>query len=229
MTARRAAASLLLATLAIAGSSRAATLHGRVFTAEHEDSLARRTPVALLVESPGEQARRLETLTDEAGVFHFHGLEPDGRISYTLEVGYQGREFHGDPARFEPGEELIEINLLLASGPPAGDLPPDHPPIGEPPAAGRPVRQDPIHMTLIAVWVVLLFVWLARLSRPSPTANGRAPGGRERSPEAEALVREIAGLDNRHEEGVIGEEEYRKVRAGLLRKLDELAGGEPGS
>ncbi|MBD3163371.1 MAG: hypothetical protein GF328_14815 [Candidatus Latescibacteria bacterium] len=224
---RRSAAGILvlLAALASAGAAAGATLHGRVFSAEHEDSLARGAPVLLLVERSGEIVERLESRTDEEGLFHFHDLDPDSALSYTVEVTYDGREFRGRPTRFAAGQDLMEMNLLLSAGLPDGEVPPDHPSIPETPRTGRPVEPNPLHTLLITAWIVLLFLWLVRLSRPSDPGRSARAGAPDRMPEAEALVRDIAALDNRREDGVIGEEEHRKVRAALKRRLEELTAG----
>jgi hypothetical protein len=211
------AGSLLLAS---AVGVHAGTISGRVFTAESPDSVAKGASVTLVYPGTGGQMNRARAETDGSGHFHFTDLAQDTSITYVLQITLRGRDFLSGAIRFEPGQSEVEYSVLLSEGPPSGgDLPTGHPPLsGQRPPQGVPVRSNPIHTVLLVLWIVLVFALLAIMARPRP--------GRARSPEipapVRALVRDIASLDIRHEDGVIGEEEYRKVREGLVTRLRSL-------
>lgn len=209
---------VLLLVLSATGVCRAATIAGRVLTAEDADAIAPGAEVSLVFHSPGGQMEQRQTTADASGHFHFVDLAADTSIAYVLQIDYRGTQFLSAPIRFTPEEETIDYNIVLASDePPMGEMPAGHPPLGGEPLMGRPVRPNAGHTLLLAAWVVLVFALLAALARRKGVTEdpALAPGARE-------LVRDIASLDNRHADGVIGEEEYRKVRDGLMRRLKAI-------
>jgi hypothetical protein len=210
---------LAFAILAVwgAGSGFAATIAGRVYTADHPDSIAPGAPVSLVFRPKQGDMQRLQVSADAEGHFHFMDLSADSSIAYVLKIDFKGREFLSSPIRFRPGEDVVEFNVLLAGGMPQEEMPAGHPSIsgGEP--EGRPVRPNALHTILIVLWTVILFGLLGVLARRKGSPEGRPlPAG------AKGLIRDIAGLDERHADGVIGEDEYRKVRDGLMTRLRAL-------
>jgi hypothetical protein len=212
---RRRAAAFVLATLPIlllATAAPAATIAGKVFTAESADSTAKDAPVTLLFHnSAGLETKRLETKSDSEGQFHFQDLPSDTSLSYVLQISYKGTDFLSNTIRFASGQNEVDYNVLLSEQPPADAG-------SEPMIQGRPAKQSPLQTILITLFVVALFSLFALLAR----REGRAEE-REAPPEARALIREIAGLDVRREDGIIGEEEYRKVRSALKARLRSLS------
>jgi hypothetical protein len=205
----------------MASSAEPATIHGRVFTAAHEESLLSAAPVSLVFRDSQGQDQRLETETDAGGHFHFIDVSPDTSIQYVLSVDYLGRAFEGSALQFSPGEEEITFNLLLNRPGAGGEgMPAGHPPLGGQPFMGEPAVQQPLHTVLITLWIAVLFAGLALLIRRGPGARGEL----KPSPKAQSLIRDIASLDNRHSEGIMGDEEYQKVRTSLLQQLRALAG-----
>jgi hypothetical protein len=203
-----------------APAARGATLAGRVFTADHPDSIAPGAPVSLIFRPPQGEVQRLQSTADEGGHFHFVDLSPDTSIAYVLRIDYKNLQFLSSPIQFAPGEEVVEFNVLLAGGgAPGGDMPEGHPSIPGEPMQGSPVRPNTLHTILLALWVILVFALLALLARRSASTRG----DEILSPAARDLVRDIASLDNRHADGVIGAEEYRKVRDGLMARLRTLS------
>jgi hypothetical protein len=199
----------------------AGTIAGRLFKAEDPDSVAAHVPVALIFRDANEELQRLSAMTDGEGHFHFTEIDTDTSMAYVLRIDYRGREFLGAPMRFAPGQDQIDWNVLLSEqAPPSGSLPDGHPPIPEAAPVGRPVVANPWHTILIALWIAFLFTgiaWLARRKVAAASASGAV------DPAARSLARDIASLDARRAEGVIGPEEYQKVRAGLVEKLRTLA------
>ncbi len=195
---------------------------GRVFTAEHEDSVGRGCSVELIYRDANGERREMSRTTGDDGHFHFADLPIDTALTYVLRIEFRGRGFLSEPIRFRPGESEIDYNVLLTDQePPEGAVPPGHPPLPGAPAMGVPVRQDPLHTILIVLWVLLVFGLLALLARRD------APRGRRDSvpAAARALARDIAGLDRSFAQGAIGEEEYRKARAALSQRLRVMTGG----
>jgi hypothetical protein len=208
---------LLFAFLAgsISTSAISGTIHGLVFSAAHNDSIVAEAPVALVYRDSEDQPRRIETTTDARGHFHFTDVSSDPSIEYILHVAYLGRDFQGSPLQFPPGKEEIEFNVLVNSPSGSEQLPSSHPPIGGRSLRGEPAVQDPLHTVLIVLWILVLFLGLGLLMRPAPGTGGET----KTPPKARALIREIASLDNRYDEGIMGDEEYRKVRGSLLAQL----------
>jgi hypothetical protein len=201
-------------------------INGTVFTAEHEDSLAVNVPVSLAFQDSTGEFRQIAGRTDRSGRFVFEDLSTDPMTLYRLRIDFRGQDFSGAPMRFEPGQTEIGFDVLLADElPPGSSLPAGHPPVGGPPLRTRPVAQRPLHTVCITLAVVLLFVALA-LAIPQPR---RGRGRIRLSADARRLVRDIAGLDHRYADGVIGPEEYRKVRASLMDRLRSQAAGPTGS
>jgi hypothetical protein len=198
----------------------AGTISGRLFTAEHPDSIAPNVSVTLVFRGPGDELQHLSVLSDETGHFHFIDVDADTSIGYVLRLDYKGREFLGTPIRFQPGQAEITFNVLLSDqAPPEGALPEGHPPVQGSEPIVEPAVQKPVHMILIAAWISLLFVGVALLAR-----RGREAGSGVPAP-ARTLARDIASLDLRHTEGAIGLEEYEKVRAGLVERLRVVSKG----
>ena len=213
-------ASLVLLLGLTAAGARGGTIGGRVFTAQHPDSVAQGAAVTLFFRDDAGQMARDRIETDGQGHFHFTGLAQDTSIAYVLQIEHGGRSFLSASIRFEPGQDEVSYSVLLTEEAPEGaDLPAGHPPLpGQGPPLGRPIRPNPIHTLLIVLWVTLVFGLLAIMARPRPSGEqGSQPPVAYR-----ALVRDIASLDNRREDGVIGEEEYRKVRDGLVSRLRML-------
>ena len=206
---------------ASASGVQAGTISGRVFTAENPDSVAKGATAILVYPGTGGQMNRARAETDDSGHFHFMDLAQDTSITYVLQITLRGRDFLSGAIRFEPGQSEVEYSVLLSDeSPSGGDLPGGHPPLsGQRPPQGVPVRPNPVHTILLVLWIVLVFALLAIMARPRP-GRGKAP---ETPASVRALVRDIASLDIRHEDGVIGEEEYRKVREGLVTRLRSLA------
>lgn len=198
----------------------AGTITGRVFTAEHPDSVARGVPVTLIFRAADGEMSRQTTQSDAGGHFHFLDLSQDTTLVYILQIDYRGREFLSGGIHFEPGDDEIDYSVLLTEqAPDQSGMPSGHPPIpGQRPPQGRPVSPNALHTVLIVLWIVLIFVLLGFMARP------RKAGGKPQDAPAavRALVRDIASLDIRHDDGVIGEEEYRKVREGLMARLRSL-------
>ena len=202
----------------------AATIAGRVFTADHPDSIAPGAPVSVVFRPPGGEVQRLQTDADAEGHFHFVDLSADSSIAYVLRIDFKGMQFLSSPIRFEPGEDVVEFNVLIAGGMPQGEMPSGHPSVPSGPPQGSPVRPNALHTILLALWVTMIFAFLAALIR-----RKLRPGGERALPAAaRGLVRDIASLDNSRAGGVIGEEEYRKVREGLMIRLRALIGKEQG-
>lgn len=219
-----ASGALAAASLWGAAPSTAATIAGRVFTADHPDSIAPGAPVSVVFRPPAGEVQRLQTNADAEGHFHFVDLSADSSISYVLRIDFKGMQFLSSPIRFEPGEDVVEFNVLLAGGMPQGEMPAGHPAVSGGPPQGRPVRPNALHTILLSVWVAMIFALIAVLAR-----RKRPQGGDRTLPAvARGLVRDIASLDNSHADGVIGEEEYRKVREGLMIRLRALIGKERG-
>ena len=215
---------LLLSLLVVLGGGAAAqggSIHGGVFTAEDPDSIAPGCSVELIYRDAEGELRRVHSISGEDGSFQFSGLPTADSIGYVLQIAHRGRSFLSVPIRFEAGQEEIAYNVLLKEDDAGGDLPAGHPPLGAERAPARPVRQNPTHAILIVLWVVVLFTVFAFLAR----CGRRRAAGRELPLQAQAFIRDIASLDLRHEDGVIGEEEYRKVRAGLVERLRSLDPG----
>ena len=217
--AARALLLICLSTLCGVGISRGGTIAGRVFTADHPDSIAPGAAVSLVFRLPQGEMVRQQTAADASGHFHFIDLAADTSIAYVLRIDYKGMQFLSEPIQFTPGEDVVDYNILLSGGePPMEEMPAGHPPVGSGPPLGRPVRPNALHAVILVAWVVLMFVLLALIARRKPATEDPtlAPGARD-------LVRDIASLDNRHADGVIGEEEYRKVREGLMRRLRAMS------
>ena len=204
----------------IAAPAAAATIAGRVFTADAPDSIAPGAPVSVVFRPPGGDVQRLQATADAEGHFHFVDLSADSSIAYVLRIDFKGMQFLSSPIRFEPGEDVVEFNVLLSGGMPQGEVPAGHSKVPGRPAQGRPVRPIALHTILLSVCVTLIFALLALLAR----RKLRAGGERRLAAPARGLVRDIASLDNSHAGGVIGEEEYRKVREGLMTRLRALIG-----
>ncbi len=205
--------------VAVVAPAHAGSITGRVFTAENPDSLARGAGVTLIFRGADGEMTRSKLETDAQGHFHFLELAQDTSIAYVLQIVYRGRDFLSEPIRFTPGQDEVDYSVLLSDRAPGeGNMPSGHPPLTGQPPLGIAVRPNPVHTLLLVLWIALIFALLAFLGRP------RAGGARtEASPPAvRALIRDIASLDNRHEDGVIGEEEYRKVREGLVARLRTL-------
>lgn len=212
-----------------ASTACAATIAGRVFTADDPDSIAPGAPVSLVFRPPSGEVQRLQTNSDAEGHFHFMDLSPDTTIAYVLRIDARGMQFLSSPIRFEPGEDVVEFNVLLSGGIPQGGMPAQEMPAGHPsvpggPPLGRPVRPNALHTILLALWVTLIFALIAMLARRKTAKSGEP----QLPASARGLVRDIASLDNSHAGGVIGEEEYRKVREGLMARLRALIGKEQG-
>jgi hypothetical protein len=206
--------------VSVAGAARAGTIGGRVFTAENPDSVAKGAGVTLIFRGADGELTRTKSLTDESGHFHFLDLAQDSSIGYVLQINHAGRDFLSTPIHFGPGQSEVDYSVLLSDQAPTPEgMPSGHPPLsGERPPVGTPVRPNPVHTILIVVWIVLVFGLLAILARRRVGDAGAA----EPPAAVRALIRDIASLDNRHEDGVIGEEEYRKVREGLVARLRSL-------
>lgn len=216
------AAALLLAVFPLeASGASGGSILGRVYTAEHEDSVGRGAAVELIYRDSAGERQEIRRSTGEDGHFHFSDLSTDSALVYVLRISLRGRAFLSDPIRFAVGETEIDYNVLLSDADPDfGDLPAGHPPMPGAPATGRPVAQSPAHTVLIVLWTVLLFALFALLARRN---ESQAREGDD--PAARALARDIAGLDRRRADGVIGDEEYRKVRAVLVEQLRARTGG----
>lgn len=213
----------LLLLAGLAGPGLGATIAGHVFTAEHADSTAPHVPVTLIFRDAQDELQRLSAVTDAEGHFHFLDLSADTSIGYVLRIEHRGREFLGAPVRFAPGQTEIDWNVLLSEqAPPAGGLPEGHSPMPGSETTPRPAVQDPWHAVLIALWIALIFTVVALLARRRVEASAR---GSAVPPEARTLARDIASLDARRTEGVIGPEEYQKVRAGLVERLRAVSKG----
>jgi hypothetical protein len=205
--------------LAVSAPAHAGNITGRVFTAENPDSLAKGAGVTLIFRGADGEMIRKKLETDTDGHFHFLDLAQDTSIAYVLQIFYRGRDFLSEPIHFTPGQDEVDYSVLLSDRARSeGDLPSGHPPLTGQPPQGIAVRPNPLHTVLIVLWIVLIFALLAFLGRP------RAGDAKAAEPPAgvRALIRDIASLDNRHADGVIGEEEYRKVREGLVARLRTL-------
>jgi hypothetical protein len=211
--------SALLAAV-LAAPAGAGTISGRLFTAEDPDSVAPNVAVTLVFRGQGEELERLSTTSDETGHFHFMDVNADTSIGYVLRLDYRGREFLGTPMRFLPGQSEITFNVLLSDqAPPEGTLPEGHPPLQESEAVVAPPVQNPLHMVLIVAWITILFIGIALLARRPREGGAGTPAP------ARSLARDIASLDLRHAEGAIGQEEYEKVRSGLVERLRTVSKG----
>jgi hypothetical protein len=217
---RSALVALLLFVSVAAGMgtrAHAGSIAGRAFSADHPDSVAQGASVTLIFHAgtADTEMKELRTTSDAGGHFHFLDLASDTSIAYVLQINYRGRDFLSNPIRFTPGSDEIDYSVLLADEPP--DAEGGH---GMMPPTGVPPRQNPFHMVLIVLWVVLLFAVFGVLARREDSRR-RTAG---LPPMAQALAREIAGLDLRHADGTIGDEEYRKVRGSLLARLEKVSG-----
>ena len=212
--------------LAFGGSiAHGGIITGTVYTTEHEDSLAADVPVFLAFRDSTDQICLIDGRTDHSGLFLFEGVSTDSSISYRLRIDYRGEDFLGAPISFGPGETEIVFDVLLAHERRSeSTLPAGHPLIGGPPVRSTPVVQRPLDTVLVVLLVTLLFGVLAFLAR-RPVAAGVAV---RLSPSAQVWVRDIAGLDLRYRDGVIGEEEYRKVRDSLIDRLRPMVAEPPG-
>jgi hypothetical protein len=214
-----AGALLLLSLVLPAAPAAAATISGRIFTADDPDSIAPGAPVLLVFRPPDGEMQRLQTKADEGGHFHFMDLAPDTAIAYVLRIDYRGMQFLSAPIKFAPDEDLVDFNVLLSGGrEPTGEMPAGHPSLGGTPPLGSPIRPNTLHTVLLVLWVVLIFAAIAVIARRRTPAEEQALPAPARD-----LVRDIASLDNRHADGVIGEEEYQKVRESLMRRLRAMS------
>ncbi len=195
------------------GFAQAGTITGQVFTAEHNDSLARSIPVTLLYRDAAEALQEIEGGTDSLGTYRFVDVPADTSIEYVIRIDSGEHELLSTPIRFEIGQELLASSFLLPS-PERGHVP-----------VGSPVEQSHSDLIVILVCVVILFAGLARAGQRSDPVGGQ----RRFSSGAHQLARDVASLDLRYEDGVIGEEEYTKVRAGLMGKLRTMIKPRQGS
>ncbi|MBK8230101.1 MAG: hypothetical protein IT349_13340 [Candidatus Eisenbacteria bacterium] len=201
-------------------------LGGRLFTADHPESLAVGAEVFLLFETPAG-SKQLVTRSDSGGAYVFTGLSTEGTIQYVLRVDYRGNNFLGAPLSFSPGQtQLSQSFLVSTTAPPVGggagagegQMPANHPPV--PGQEGRPVAEKPgdaIGLTVLLLALFGLPLYLMR-SREGAVTAPRPSGA------VESLIRDIAALDLRHETGVIDREDYERVRGSLKRRLSELTG-----
>lgn len=201
-------------------------LGGRLFTADHPESLAVGAEVFLLFETP-EGSKQLVTRSDTGGAYVFTGLSTEATIQYVLRVDYRGNNFLGAPLSFSPGQtQLSQSFLVSTTAPPVGggagtaegQMPANHPPV--PGQEGRPVPEKPgdaIGLTLLLLALFGVPLYLMRNREAAATAP--RPSGA-----VESLIRDIAALDLRHETGVIDREDYERVRGSLKRRLSELTG-----
>ena len=214
---------VLAAILFLSAPALAGEIVGGAFTAEHPDSVAAGCSVSLIYRDAAGERQQIDKTTGEDGHFHFAGLSTSPDFSYVIQISYRGRSFLSAPVQFPAGEDVVEYSVLLSRETPAfGEMPSGHSDIpGATPPAARAARQSPAHTILIVLWIVAIFVLFAWMGRP----RGESAPADRLSPQARSLVRDIAGLDLRHEDGVIGEEEYRKVRQGLIDRLRSMTSG----
>ncbi len=203
-------ASLVL--LLFASAAAAETIAGTLFTSQSADSIARNTPITLIFHNgAGLETKRLEGKSGPEGQFRFENLPSDTSLSYVLEISYRGTDFQSNAIRFAAGQKEVDYNVLLSDRPPEEGASP-------PMIQGSPARQSASQTILITLTIFALFSLFALLARREERGVER-----EAPPEARALIREIAGLDVRHEDGIIGDEEYRKVRSALKARLRSLS------
>lgn len=206
----------------VAADARAKTIAGTVMTAQHPDSFVARAPVVLIFREGQDATRRLQAEADERGHFHFTELAADTSINYVLSIDHRGQQFLSAPIRFRPEQEIIEFNVLLSAGMDPGAMPSGHPPIEDPgPRFGKPVKVDPAHTILLVLGITAAFFGLGMAARRRVAASSAA----DLPAHARPLVRDIASLDINFGEGIIGEEEYRKVRAQLMERLRGIEKG----
>jgi hypothetical protein len=198
----------------------AGTISGRVFTADHPDSVASGVPVMLIFRGSDGEMSRQTMQSDAAGHFHFLDLSQDTAMVYILQITYRGKDFLSGGIRFEPGQDEVDYSVLLTTkAPDQSGLPSGHPSLpGQRPPQGRPVSPNILHTVLIVLWIALIFVLLGFMARSRKSGEKT----QDSPPAVRALIRDIASLDIRHDDGVIGEEEYRKVREGLMARLRSL-------
>ena len=215
------------------GGEGSGTFGGRLFTADHPESLAAGAEVFLIFQNAKGEARQLVTRAGSAGDYRFSGLSTDPSIQYVLRVDYRGENFLGSPSQFASGETTLEQSFLVTTtAPPVGSgmggapnaneqsMPAGHPPV--PNQTGRPVPVNLVHTLLITGALVVIFglpPYLLR-RREERRAESKSSGP------IEALIRDIAALDLRHESGVLEREDYERVRQSLFRRLLELSSAD---
>ena len=215
------ALALILGSSAVAG---AGTITGRVFTAESADSVAKgaRSSSSSRRRRPDEPCQGADR-RGRALPLHRRLARHIDRLRAPDLAARAGFPQRSDPVRARTGESTTASSSptkrrMGGLSRRASPYAPDAPPRG---VALRP-QSGPCHSD-------------RALDRPGLRAagdHGPAAQGTRRVTETPAavrtLVRDIASLDIRHEDGVIGEEEYRKVREGLLTRLRSLTRGLPG-
>jgi len=216
------------------GGDGAGSLGGRLFTADHPESVAVGADVFLIFQDAKGTARQLKTSVGHDGAYLFTGLSTEPTIQYVLRVDFRGENYLGAPSSFTAGQTALDLSFLVSkTAPPApggamggamgggageGQLPSGHPPVeGQ---SGKPVPVNAGHTLLLTLALVLAFgLPVALLARADRRAETPRPSGA-----IETLLRDIAALDLRYESGVLAREEYDPVRNSLKRRLSELAG-----
>jgi hypothetical protein len=124
---RRCRILLLPVLLASSGSAPAATqdgtgaglIYGSLFTAQHADSIAPGTAIALVYRSEDGTKHRVDTMTDANGGFSFPGLATGGDIAYVMRVRGVDRDYLSSPVRFVAGQDRILFNFVMPGRLPA--------------------------------------------------------------------------------------------------------------
>lgn len=203
-------------------------LQGRLFTAQHPDSVASNAEVQLIFRDADDHLQRISSTAGPDGSYAFPGISADPTLDYVVRVQFFGRDYLGAPISFTAGETELEYNFLVARNAesiPMDGLPDNHPQMGEtarPPMA-PPVRQDPLTMVVLVAVILALFGLPIISAWKREVADAQATNARP----IDSLVRDIAGLDLRFERGDLEEDVYRKVRDSLFARLRESAGAGP--
>ncbi len=199
-------------------------ISGRLFTADHPDSLARGASVTLIYGRAEGERSELVAASGPDGVYRFDGLSTDPNITYLLRVDFRGESFLGPPTGFETGEVALDRSFLVSPQAPPLDrmltgeaMPSDHPPV--PALHGEPTPIQPGITLLLVLLIVAAWLgpWLWIRRRDRGAARPRAEG------EIEALIRDIAGLDARHAAGQLPSEDWTRVRGRLMEELQRRA------
>lgn len=206
---------------------------GQLYAADHPESLAAGADVALIFRGSDGTRHELNAESDSRGAYRFTGLPTATEVSYVLRVAFRGNSFLGAPMNFA-GEPRIVSNFLVSSEAPpatpnddpamAGEsLPPGHPEVPHSPVEGKPVPLNPAATLLLVLVSIALFALPWRLAHRERPAS--VPGIARVA--IDALVRDIASLDLRHEAEEIEREDYLRVRASLMKRLrDRTRSGE---
>lgn len=217
---------ILLARVADAGADAGmgpGEIRGQLFTADHPESTASHAEVFLVYRDAAGERRELGLTTGGDGRYDFTGLSIDAAQSYVVRVDFRGSSFLGAPMQFADERVLTSNFLVSLTAPPITAPRADgegRPGSAEPQAGtlglGEPVPPRPELMLLWTAAVAAGFAWpILAARRRDAERRARGPA----APPENSLVRDIAALDLRFEEGALERGDYERVRASLLARL----------